>query len=254
MQEWLEKVVNWLTTEGLKLLICLILLFISFWIVNGIAKRVKRRMEKRGKDKTVTSLMFKVIRIGGKLALFVIFLGVVGFDTAGIGTIIASFGVAIGLALQGALSNLAGGIIILIMRPLRIGDFIEAQGVSGTVEDIHIFYTDLVTPDNKMIHLPNGSLANGSITNYSKKSTRRVDMEFTISYDDDFVRAEKIIGDLCAADGRIMTDPAPFIRVKSHGDSAVVIVMRVWSKSEDYWAIYFDMMENVKKQFDANNI
>lgn len=254
MEEWLQTAVNWLCTNGVKLLIGLIVLFICFKITNSIAKRTKKNLEKRGKDKTLTLVVYKCIRYGLKIVFTLLFLGYVGIDTAGVGTIIASFGVAVGLALQGSLSNLAGGIIILVMRPFKIGDCVEAQGFIGNIEEIHIFYTELITFDNRVVHLPNGSLANGSIVNYSQKDTRRVDMTFSISYDDDFEKAKSVIRGLCAENTKILNEPEPFVRVITHGESSIDIVVRVWTKSADYWDVYFAMMENVKTAFDQNSI
>lgn len=251
----LQTVINWLSTNGLKLLIGLIVLFVAFMIVNGIAKGIRKVMMKKGVEATVYTVTYKVIRVGLKILLFLLFLGYVGIDTAGVGTIIASFGVALGLALQGSLSNLAGGIIILLMRPFRLGDFIEAQGHSGTVEEIKVFYTYLVTPDNKVVMIPNGALSNDSIVNYSQKGLRRVDINFSISYDDDFKKAETVILDLCKQNEMILNDPAePFVRLQKHGASSLDLVMRVWTKSENYWPVYFQMMEDVKTRFDEEGI
>lgn len=250
----LETVITWITTEGLKLLLGLIVLFIVFKIINGIAKRFKKRMEKKNRDKTITQVVYKVIRLGGKGLVFLAFLGFIGIDTAGIGTIIASLGVGVGLAVQGSLGNLAGGLVILIMRPFKLGDFITAQGESGTVEEIKIFYTYIITPDNKVVMIPNGTLANGSIVNYSTKDLRRVDFEFSISYDEDFEKAKKVIYDVIENTENVLMDPAPFVRVISHGESTINIVTRVWTENANYWAVYFDMMESIKKSFDNSNI
>lgn len=250
----LAKVVEWLTTEGVKLLIGLILLFIAFKVINFIAKRFKKGMEKKNRDKTIATVVYSVIRKGGKLLVFLVFLGYVGIDTAGIGGVIASLGVGLGLAVQGSLSNLAGGLIILVMRPFKIGDYIEAQGEGGTVEEIKIFYTYICTPDNKVIMIPNGSLANGNIRNYSTKEFRRVDLEFSISYDEDYERAKKAIWDVIDTMDKVLSDPCPFVRVKTHGESTINIVTRLWTKNEDYWTVYFDMMEAIKTKFDSANI
>ena len=252
--ELLNQIVTWLTTEGLKLVLGLIVLLIVFKIINCISRRVKKRMEKKNRDKTITQVLFKLIRYGGKGLVFLAFLGFIGIDTAGIGTVIASLGVGVGLALQGSLSNLAGGLVILIMRPFKIGDYIAAQGESGTVEEISIFYTYLITPDNKVVMIPNGTLANGSIVNYSTKDLRRVDFEFSISYDEDFEKAKKVIWDVIGSIENILTDPAPFVRVVSHGESTINIVTRVWTKNENYWDVYFDMMEAIKQSFDNAKI
>ena len=254
LEEILSTILTWLSTEGVKLLIGAIVLFIAFKIINLIAKKFKKAMEKKNRDKTITKVGYSIIRKGGKLLVFLGFLGYVGIDTAGIGSIIASLGVGVGLAVQGSLSNLAGGLIILLMRPFRIGDYIEAQGEGGTVEDIQIFYTYIVTPDNKVIMIPNGSLANGNIRNYSTKEFRRVDFEFSISYDEDFERAKKVIWEVIENTEFVLMDPQPFVRVKTHGESTINIVTRVWTKNEHYWDVYFDMMESIKTNFDKSNI
>lgn len=250
----LQTVLNWLSTEGVKLLIGLVVLFFVFKIINIIAKKFKKRMLAKNRDKTITMVVYSIIRKGLKVIAFLAFLGYVGIDTAGIGTIIASAGVAVGLALQGSLSNLAGGIVILLMRPFKIGDYITAQGESGTVEEIKLFYSYLITPDNKVVMIPNGVLANGSIINYSTKELRRVDFEFSISYDEDFEKAKKVIWDVIGSIENILTDPAPFVRVVSHGESTINIVTRVWTKNENYWDVYFDMMEAIKQSFDNAKI
>ena len=215
----LQTVLNWLSTEGVKLLIGLVVLFFVFKIINIIAKKFKKTMLAKNRDKTITMVVYSIIRKGLKAIAFLAFLGYVGIDTAGIGTIIASAGVAVGLALQGSLSNLAGGIVILLMRPFKIGDYITAQGESGTVEEIKLFYSYLITPDNKVIMIPNGVLANGSIINYSTKEFRRVDFEFSISYDEDFEKAKKVIWDVIVSIENILTDPSPFVRVVSKSSS-----------------------------------
>lgn len=253
--EILNQVLSWLSTEGVKLVIGLFVLFILFKIINVISNKFKKRMEKKNKDKTITSVIYQILRKGLKILAILVFLGYVGIDTAGIGTVIASLGVGIGLALQGSLSNFAGGIVILILRPFKIDDYIEAQGEGGTVENIGIFYTTLVTPDNKIVMIPNGTLANGTMTNYSAKELRRVDFEFAIAYAEDHERAKKAILEVIESNSLILTEPAlPFVRVVNHGDSAIGIATRVWVKSENYWTVYFDMMEAIKAKFDAENI
>ena len=254
LEELIGTVVTWLATEGVKLLIGLFVLFIVFKIINVVAKKFKKRMEKKNRDKTITKVGYNVIRKGLKLLVFLIFLGYIGIDTAGIGTAIASAGVAIGLALQGSLGNLAGGLLILILRPFKIGDYIEAQGEGGTVEDISIFYTYLTTPDNKVVMIPNGALANGNILNYSMKDLRRVDFEFSIAYDEDYERAKKAINEVIETVPNILLDPQPLVRMKTHGESTINIVTRVWVKSENYWDVYYDMMEAIKTKFDNENI
>ena len=252
--EILNQVLSWLSTEGVKLVIGLFVLFILFKIINVISKKFKKRMEKKNKDKTITSVIYQILRKGLKILAILVFLGYVGIDTAGIGTVIASLGVGIGLALQGSLSNFAGGIVILILRPFKIDDYIEAQGEGGTVENIGIFYTTLVTPDNKIVMIPNGTLANGTMTNYSAKELRRVDFNFSISYDADVEKAKRVIWDVIINTKNVLDEPSPFVRLKEYGSSAVDITTRVWVKNADYWTVYFDMMESIKEEFAKANI
>lgn len=252
--EILNQVLSWLSTEGVKLVIGLFVLFILFKIINVISNKFKKRMEKKNKDKTITSVIYQILRKGLKILAILVFLGYVGIDTAGIGTVIASLGVGIGLALQGSLSNFAGGIVILILRPFKIDDYIEAQGEGGTVENIGIFYTTLVTPDNKIVMIPNGTLANGTMTNYSAKELRRVDFNFSISYDADVEKAKRVIWDVIINTKNVLDEPSPFVRLKEYGSSAVDITTRVWVKNADYWTVYFDMMESIKEEFAKANI
>ena len=189
-----------------------------------------------------------------KAAAFILFLVYVGIDTAGIGSIIASCAVAVGLALQGSLSNIAGWFIIIFMKPFKLSHYVECQGVSGTVEDIQLFYTYLRTPDNKVIMIPNGSVANGNIINYSVKETRRLDHVFQISYANDVVLAIKLINEVLAKHPEILLDPAPFVKMSQCDSSSINITSRVWVKQEDYWNLHFDLIKEVKDIFDQNNI
>ena len=250
----LEAVIQWCATSGVKLLIGLIILFIVFKIINSLAKSIKRGMEKRQADETITKVTYSLTRKVLKAAAFLVFLGYVGIDTAGIGSIIASCAVAVGLALQGSLSNIAGWFIIIFMKPFKLGHYVECQGESGTVEDIQLFYTYLRTPDNKVIMIPNGSLANGNIINYSVKETRRLDHVFQISYANDVVLAIKLINEVLAKHPEILLDPAPFVKMSQCDSSSINITSRVWVKQEDYWNLHFDLIKEVKDIFDQNNI
>lgn len=250
----LDKVINWCLTSGIKLIIGLIVLFILFKIINLIAKSVKNSMIKHNQDETITNVVYSLIKKVLKIALFIVFLGYIGIDTAGIGSIIASCAVAIGLALQGSLSNIAGWCIIIIMKPFKLGHYITCQGVDGTVEDIQLFYTYLRTPDNKVIMVPNGALANGNIINYSVKKTRRVDHVFQISYSNDIVKAIELIKEVISKHEEILLDPAPFVRMSQCDSSSINITSRVWVKQEKYWDVYFDLMYEVKEIFDKNDI
>ena len=250
----LNSVVGWATSAGIRLVIAFALLLISFKVINYVAKRIERSGEKKNTDKTIIHVLAYAFKIGAKAIVIVAMIGYVGIDTSGLTALIASFGVCVGLAVNGALSNLAGGVLILITRPFRIDDFIEAQGYSGTVEDIHITNTKICTPDNKIVYIPNGALSSGSIMNYSVKDLRRVDEVFGISYGADFNKAKQIIAQIAEAHPLVLKDQEIFVRVSEHADSAIKITSRVWVKSADYWTVKFDILEAVKERFDAEGI
>ncbi len=250
----LNTVVNWLTNVGVKIVIALLVLIISFRVINKIGRRIEKRQESKKLDKTLTCTLVYIGKLVLKCVIVVCLIGYLGIDTSGLTALIASVGVCVGLAVNGALSNLAGGAMLLITRPFRIDDYIEAQGYAGTVEEIHITNTKLRTPDNKVVYIPNGALSSGNIVNYSEKDTRRVDLTFSIAYSNDFEQAKKLVSDICEAHELVLKDPAPMVRVSEHGASSVNIVTRVWTKNADYWTVHFDLLESVKKAFDANGV
>lgn len=250
----LDETLKWITTNGIRMLLALIVLFILFKIVNIISRRIKKSMVNRKCDPTFTVIIVNLFRKGVKLLLFVSYLAFVGMDTASIGAVIASCGVGIGLALQGSLSNLAGGIIIVIVRPFKLGDYIEAQGEGGTVEDIRIFFTYIVTPDNRTVMIPNGVLANGVIRNNSMKDRRRVDFNFSVSYKSDLKLVKETLLNLVNSDSRVLKDPTPFAQISKYGESSITFTVRAWAKASDYWPLYFSIMEQVKEEFDKVGI
>jgi small conductance mechanosensitive channel len=250
----LNSLASWAANTGVKLLVSLVVIFISFKIINLIAGRILKSGEKHNADKTIMRTVAYIFKLGMKILVGVCIVGYLGIDTSGITALIASFGVCVGLAVNGALSNLAGGVLIILTRPFRVDDFIEAQGYSGTVEDIHITNTVIRTGDNKVIYIPNGPLSSGTIVNYSVKDLRRVDEVFSISYSDDFGRAKEILAELYEAHPLVLKDPAPFIRVSEHAASSINITTRVWVNSADYWTVKFDMLEAVKERFDKEGI
>lgn len=249
-----NSVLGWLKTEGVRILLALIILFISFKVINLVARRITKACEKKKVDKTISRTLIHVFRLGLKIIVAVCMVGFVGIDTSGLTALIASLGVCVGLAVNGALSNLAGGVLIIITRPFRIDDYIEACGYGGTVEEINITQTKLRTPDNKIVYIPNGTLSTSEIVNYSEKDTRRLDLTFSIGYANDFEKAKSILTEICNSHELVLKDPAPFVRVSEHGASSINIATRVWVKSEDYWTVNFDILEAVKKAFDENGI
>lgn len=250
----LASLASWALTVGIKLLVSLVVVYVGFKIVNALARRIEKAGEKHNADKTIMRTVSYVFKIGMKLIVGVYVIGYLGINTSGITALIASLGVCAGLAVNGALSNLAGGVLIILTRPFRVDDYIEAQGYSGTVEDIHITNTVLRTPDNKVVYIPNGPLSSGAVVNYSLKDIRRVDEVFSISYANDFGKAKRILSDLYENHPLVLKDPAIFIRVSEHGASSINITTRVWVKSGDYWTVKFDMLEAVKEKFDAEGI
>jgi len=253
-QALLNTLAQWATNTGVKIIISLVIMFVSFKIINVVSKKIVKRGGKKHSDKTIFQTLAYVLKIGLKIIVVICLIGYLGIDTSGLTALIASLGVGIGLAVNGALSNLAGGVLIILTRPFKIDDYIEVLGHAGTVVDIHITNTKLLTPDNKVIYLPNGSLSNAEIVNYSEKDLRRVDFMFSIGYGDDFVKAKQIITDICVAHELVLKDPQPFVRVKEHGASSINITARVWAKNADYWTVYFDIIEAVKTAFDKEGI
>ncbi len=250
----LEKIIDWATTAGIRLVIALVVMFISFKIINFVARKIELSGETGKFDKTLSRTFAYIVKIGAKCVIAICLVGYVGIDTSGLAALVTSLGVCAGLALNGALSNLAGGVLIILTRPFRVDDYIEAQGYSGTVEDIHITYTRLRTPDNKVVYLPNGALSSGNVVNYSEKFTRRVELTFSIAYDSDFNKAKEIIEKLCNEHELVLKDPAPFVRMSAHSASSIDIVTRVWVNSADYWTVHFYLLEAVKVEFDKAGI
>lgn len=249
-----NNVVHFVTTTGVRILIGLVLLFILIKLTNRLAKRIRKQMTKRGCDKTITSVTYQVISFGFKIVWLLLFLGFVGIQTASIGSIVASLGVAIGLAVQGSLGNFAGGLVILVTRPFKVGDYIKAQGQEGTVEDIRAFYTHLVTVDNKVILLPNGALSSGVIENVNAKPIRRLDQTWSIAYDSDYNKAVKVLTDLINKNELVLKDKDIFVRMQNHGESAVEIRTKIWVKTEDYWTVNYYMLEQVYASFNKAGI
>lgn len=250
----LDTIVNWALNTGIRLIIALVILIVSFKIINAIGRKIEKSYQKGKLDKTIAKVLAYIFKLGMKIVVAICLVGYVGIDTSGLAALVTSFGVCIGLAVNGAVSNLAGGVVIILTRPFKVDDFIEAQGYSGTVEDIHITCTRLRTGDNKIVYVPNGALSSGTIVNYSEKDTRRVDFTFSISYSNDFEKAKKIITDICSAHELVLKDQPIFVRVAEHGASSINIVTRVWVNSGDYWTVNFDILEAVKLAFDKEGI
>ena len=244
-----------IVTAIIKLVGGLIVVWVLFKIINALSRKIEKKLLKNEKvDTTIAGFIEPLIRKVLKFFIIVCYIGFVGIETSLIAAAITSAGLALGLALQGSLSNFAGGFIILLMRPFKVGDYIDTGTDSGTVESIQIFYTTLVTPDNKVVKIPNGGLSNSSVTNYSTKNTRRCDLTFSIAYDADVNKAKEIIRKCANKTGLVLDEPAPFINVSAHSASSIDIVSRFWVKSSDYWTLHFNLLESVKTEFDKNCI
>lgn len=249
MDAFLSRMVDLGITVGSKILFAIIALIVGRWIVRRLNKLVNKILIKREVEASLTTFVRSLVSITLNFLLVIIIIGILGIETSSFIALFASAGVAVGMALSGTLQNFAGGVMILLFKPFKVGDFIEAQGQSGTVREIQIFNTILTTSDNKVIIIPNGGLSTGLMKNYSKESTRRVDWEFGIAYGDDYTKAREVLARLLDADSRVLKEPPYFIALTSLGASSVNIVVRAWVNSADYWGVYFDMNEKVYKTF-----
>ncbi|MGJ8678648.1 MAG: mechanosensitive ion channel family protein [Akkermansiaceae bacterium] len=249
-----EQIITLVATHGLKLILALVVLWVGLKLIHLVSKGLEKWFDKADYDLALESFIQSVVPIALKVILVITCAGVAGFPTTSLIAVIGAAGLAVGMALSGTLQNFAGGILILILKPFKMGDFIETQGHMGTVKSIQIFNTIINTPDNKRIILPNGPVATGALTNFSAEKKRRVDFVFGIGYNDDIDKAKSLIFALIQDDSRIDKDPEPFIAVSALADSSVNLVVRVWADASDYWGINFDLLENVKKNFDKEGI
>ncbi|MBO7368708.1 MAG: mechanosensitive ion channel [Clostridia bacterium] len=254
-----DTVQAWLLDTGIKILVALIVLFVSYKIVNFLSRRIvksinKKLDDKRKSDKTIVNTVAYIIRIILKVVILISLISYVGIDVSGITALIATTGLGIGLAVNGALSNIAGGILLIFTRPFGEDDFINACGAEGTVEQIRLCHTVIRTPDNKVVYVPNGSLSSGTVVNFSAKPDRRVDVEFSIAFSGDFERARDIVINYCDTVEKIHKDPAPVVIITEYGESSLKLTARVWAAKEDYWDVKFDLNENIKKLFNENGI
>ena len=259
----LEEIINdlkaWLTSDALwsslfKIALSIAILIFSFKIINLIARSIEKRGEKKHADKTIVKTLAYLFRLGMKILTVVTLIGFLGVDTSGLTALIASMGVCIGLAVNGAVSNLAGGVLIILTRPFRVDDYIEAQGYSGTVTEIHVTYTKLITPDNKTVYVPNGALSSGNIVNYSEQEIRRIEFSIPIGYQEDYEKVKSILTEICEGHDLILKDPLPMIVLKEYAASSLNVQARVWVQSADYWTVYFDVMEQIKTTLDKQGI
>lgn len=235
-------------------LCALVFIIIGFKLSGWLVSRIKKSHGFAKLDTSLASFLASFINIGLKILIVVVAATIVGIDVTALSAVLATAGVTAGLALQGSLSNLTGGLMILFFRPFKVGDFIDNHSDSGTVKEIGIFYTTLVTPDCKRITVPNGLLSNATVVNYSVEDTRRVDIEFTVAYGTDIDKVNKVMLTVANANEKVLQDPAPFAALLRQDASALVFVIRAYCKNSDYWNVYFYLEENMKKAFDAMGI
>jgi small conductance mechanosensitive channel len=250
----LKKIENLSVQFALNLLLAIAIFLIGRWIARAIRKFVDKVLTKAEVDKTLKVFLENLVYF---LLMFFVIIAVVdrlGVPSASLVALLGAAGLAVGLALQGSLANFAAGVLLIVFRPFKVGDYVEGGGSAGTVEKISIFTTQLKTPDNKTVIIPNAKMTGDNIVNYSAKSIRRVDLVFGISYSDDIDKAKEIIRSVLAGEERIIAEPATTIAVLRLGDSSVDLAVRPWVSTADYWNVYFSLTESIKKRFDENNI
>lgn len=245
---------TWLTQTGLRFLIAIVLLIVGWILIGKIADKVSKSNKIQKYDPMLADFVDSGINIAAKILLVVICVTIMGVPSASIAALIASFGVAIGLALQGGLSNIAGGIMLLIFRPFKIGDYVVSGSYEGTVTGINIFYTTMRTVDNKKVLLPNGTLSNAALVNVTAEDTRRVDLTYTVSFESDLEKTKKVLQLVANSDSRVLKDPAVSVVVGDYADGAYKVSVRSWCKTDDYWDVYFSMQDKVLAAFDASGI
>ena len=254
MENIIAKAMELLTIYGLKVIAAIVVFVVGRWIAQIVRNTTKKVMTKRKIDPTIVSFTVSLAYIALMTFVILAALSQLGIQTTSFIAIIGAAGLAIGLALQGSLANFAAGFLMIIFRPFKVGDLIDAAGVLGSVEEIQVFTTQLKTADNKTIIIPNAKLTADNIINYSTKPTRRIDFVFGIGYSDDIDKAKEVIGDVLAEDKRILKDPSPTIGVLELADSSVNFAVRPWVNSADYWNVFFDINEKMKKRFDKEGI
>ncbi len=249
-----DKAIELIMAYAPKLVLAIITLFIGLWIIKVTVNVTRKTLEKSKTDATLIPFITSIISWALKLLLFISVASMIGIATTSFIAVLGAAGLAIGLALQGSLANFAGGFLIIIFRPYNVGDLVEAQGHLGVVKEVQIFNTILLTPDNKRVIIPNGTMSNGSITNYSAEGRLRVDLVIGIAYDADISKAKSLLAGILKEDSRVLETPAPTIAVSELADSSVNLVVRPWCNAGDYWSVYFDTTEKAKKVLEGNGI
>lgn len=254
INEIIELLKEFVVAYGLKVIGAIAALLIGLWVIKILTNAISRVMEKREVDVSLRSFLKSGFNVLLKLLLVIIITTMIGIPMSSFVVILGAAGLAVGLALSGTLQNFAGGVIILLLKPYRKGDFVEAQGYSGTIDEIQIFHTRMLTVDNKTIIIPNGPLSTGPLTNYSMEPVRRVDLTIGISYGNSYEKAKEVLGQMIKEDTRVLTEPAPFIGLSQLADSSINITVRLWVNAEDYWGVNFDMNDRIYKTFPEKGL
>ena len=254
LEKYFDEIVDLIVLYGASVLLAIIVLIIGLWVIKRLGKLMGKAMNKRNLDPSLQPFLLSIVGALLRIMLIISVASMIGIEMTSFVAVLGAAGLAVGLALQGSLSNFAGGVLILILKPFRVGDFIEAEGYSGTVREIQIFYTYLTTVQNQEIVIPNGDLSNNPIKNYSYHPTRRLDMTFGIGYSDDIDKAKSILFDIIKGDERVLTDPEPIIFIEALADSSVNFHVRAWANRSDFWDIHNGLNEKVKKAFDKAGI
>lgn len=249
-----EKWIALATEYGLKIISAIVIWIVGSWLIKKILKAIRKIMTKSNYEESLQKFLINLLSWGLKILLIITLLGTLGVPTTSFAAIIAAAGLAVGLALQGSLGNFAGGVLIMIFKPFKIGDLIEAQGEIGVVKQIEIFTTKLTGLSNKEIIIPNGSLSNGNIANYTTEGTRRVDLVFGVGYDSDIKKTKEVLMHVLTSHPKILKDPAPAVTVIELADSSINFAVRPWCETADYWTVYFDVTEQTKEALDAAGI
>jgi len=254
VSKYTDMAITYASEYGLKIVAAILIFIIGKWIVRKLTAVTKSLMEKAEVDQTLTEFAESVVYFVLLLMVILASLNALGIDTTSFLAVFGAASLAIGLALQGSLANVGAAVLIIIFRPFKVGDFVEAGGATGTVEDINLFSTIIAPLDNRTIIVPNAAIVGGNITNYSMKPNRRVDHVFGIGYDDDLKLAKNTLMEIMEADSRVLSEPAPFVAVSELGDNSVNFTVRAWVDTADYWGVYFEMIESVKLKFDEKGI
>jgi small conductance mechanosensitive channel len=254
IEKLMDTLTIWITTYSMKIIAAVLIFMIGKWLAKKVTKLFIKLLEKNKVDVTLTRFLESIVYYTLLIVVLIAVAGQLGINTASFLTIVGAAGLAIGLALKDSLSNFSSGVMLILFRPYRVGDFATVGGVSGTIKKIDIFNTTLSTPDNQRVIVPNANITNNVITNVTANDTRRVDLTIGIGYGDDVLKAKKVLGEILKTENRILETPAPKIAVSELADSSVNFVVRPWVKTSDYWDVYFDLTEKIKLTFDQEGI